>query len=411
MLQTNRHILYYEQSWYDNYEGRENLAYLKDFCGRRVGNLDSVNADADVYLMGHFENPEAVLDKIPTENTIYYIFTPDVKYQFQGNERVFFISPGEVPLSVHGLGVLYNSVFNRYPTHKFVTNCPTKDYFTAITAEHTFQNLTESDKPGHSHRNGVYITPVVGKDDGLHFNLLRCSTNLDGPTDNIRETDIEIVDRVNRIAAKHYDRPATLNHVLAQVYNNIVDENEKERRARIKPHSDKTKDMPTGDSDVLMAFCTFYEKFHPEVYQYDGKYKNGSVLTTLRFKRKACVSEEVGPATFDIVLKPNSLFLMSLETNRLYTHEIVPSDLPVRLLKRRLGYVIRSSATKAVHRDGETYIIRENDEQVPLNPNPTPEEVLALKTQYRDENRTENRTDYGFVQFSLNRGDYTSPIL
>ena len=29
---------------------------------------------------------------------------------------------------------------------------------------------------------------------------------------------------------------------------------------------------------------------------------------------------------FDITLYPNSVFLMSLETNRLYTHEIIPSD-------------------------------------------------------------------------------------
>jgi hypothetical protein len=47
---------------------------------------------------------------------------------------------------------------------------------------------------------------------------------------------------------------------------------------------------------------------------------------------------------------------MSLEMNRLYTHEISPSHLPMDLIPLRLGYVIRCSKTKAIYKDNKTYI-------------------------------------------------------
>jgi len=56
-------------------------------------------------------------------------------------------------------------------------------------------------------------------------------------------------------------------------------------------------------------------------------------------------------------LYPNSVFIMSLEMNRLYTHEISPSHLPMDLIPLRLGYVIRCSKTKAIYKDNKTYII------------------------------------------------------
>ena len=33
--------------------------------------------------------------------------------------------------------------------------------------------------------------------NGTHFKLLRCSTNLDGPTENFKDTDREIVNKLN----------------------------------------------------------------------------------------------------------------------------------------------------------------------------------------------------------------------
>jgi len=83
--------------------------------------------------------------------------------------------------------------------------------------------------------------------------------------------------------------PAELNHVLAQVYHNTAAStgaggveghvSTKEKKARIKSHSDKTKDMPVNG---VMAVCTFYSddiaqkaKVTPDG---DYVYKNGSVF-------------------------------------------------------------------------------------------------------------------------------------
>ena len=51
---------------------------------------------------------------------------------------------------------------------------------------------------------------------------------------------------------------------------------------------------------------------------------------------------------------------MSLDMNRLYTHEISPSSLPMDLIPLRLGYVIRCSKTKAIYQNNQTYIVDNN---------------------------------------------------
>ncbi|PCC74154.1 hypothetical protein SAMN02745121_07978 [Nannocystis exedens] len=114
------------------------------------------------------------------------------------------VGSGRVPLDVHGLGVYYRCFFD-----------PEIDYVERIRGEHTFQSLTESTKPGTAHRTGIYLTPVRKQRDGLHFRLLRCSTNLSGPTDNFRSTDRHIVDALNQEAALVFSGAAPLNHVLA----------------------------------------------------------------------------------------------------------------------------------------------------------------------------------------------------
>lgn len=65
---------------------------------------------------------------------------------------------------------------------------------------------------------------------------------------------------------------------------------------------------------------------------------------------------------FDITLYPNSVFVMSLDMNRLYTHEIIPSILPIDRIPTRMGYVIRCSKTNAIFKNEQTYIINENNE-------------------------------------------------
>ncbi|MHC5257541.1 hypothetical protein ACYSUO_06635 [Streptomyces sp. UC4497] len=74
---------------------------------------------------------------------------------------------GEVPFRVHGgLGVYYRRFFGL-----------DSDEFDRIRAEHTFQSLTESTKPGTARRSGIHLTPVTRDGDALRFRLLRCSTS------------------------------------------------------------------------------------------------------------------------------------------------------------------------------------------------------------------------------------------
>ena len=322
-----------------------------------------------------------------------------------GDQRWPVVGVGRVPIRVHGLGVYYRCFFG-----------PESDYVERIRGEHAFQSLTESTKPGTAHRTGIYLTPVRMAPDGLHFRLLRCSTNLSGPTDNFRATDRHIVDALNQEAALVFSGAAPLNHVLAQIYNNTPAEAEKKQaKARISSHADKTKDMP---DDGVMAFCTFYERLDrlgPMAGDpFDRGCRTTSGLTRLRFRRKEGVGEgEEGggrPEQFTITLYPNSVFFMPLSTNRRYTHEIVPSELDAARLPTRLGYVVRCSKTEAVHEGGRTFLIR-GGARVKLEA-ATPEGMMALRRLYAEENKTSGRIEYGDgFRFSMNAGDYRAPIV
>ncbi|MEU6042513.1 hypothetical protein [Streptomyces griseus] len=312
---------------------------------------------------------------------------------------------GRVPLRVHGVGVYYRRFFER-----------DADHFGRISAEHAFQSLTESTKPGTAHRSGIYLTPVTEDGDGLHFRLLRCSTNFSGPTESFRPTDTQIVDALNREAAGVFRDQAPLNHVLAQVYHNTLATPErKQSKAKISAHADKTKDMPANG---IMAFCTFYDgldKLRPLAEDpFDHGVKRASGLTRLHFRLKRSAEGAVGPEEtalpqqFTLTLYPGSVFFMPLSTNRLYTHEIRPSGLDAELLPTRLGYVVRCSSAEAVHKDGDTYLKKAGG-LVRLGP-PTEDGMDDLRRLYAEENRTASFIDYGdSFLFSMNSGDYDAP--
>ncbi|WP_030759016.1 hypothetical protein [Streptomyces griseus] len=312
---------------------------------------------------------------------------------------------GRVPLRVHGVGVHYRRFFE-----------PADDHFGRIRAEHAFQSLTESTKPGTAHRSGIYLTPVTRSGDDLRFRLLRCSTNLSGPTENFRPVDTAIVGDLNREAAAVFRGHAPLNHVLAQVYpNTAATAGRKQAKARISAHADKTKDMPVNG---VMAFCTFYDRLdglRPLAGDpFDLGVRGVSGLTRLRFRLKeteGTAAERDGaalPREFTLTLHPGSVFLMPLSTNRLYTHEIRPSALDAGLLPTRLGYVVRCSGTEAVHRDGRTFLDAAG-ELVELEP-PTEAGMDELRALYAEENRSPSFVDYGGrFRFSMNTGDYLAP--
>ena len=393
-LLTNQHIFLYEE------QANDEVTYLKNhFCGQvySVNNFipNKNYKNTMIYLCGDIKR---ILEKFDLSTTISNIIK-ELSTNYDGVESNV-ITLGEVPINMHNVGVYFREFFNS-----------DKDYYQSIVDEHEFQALTQSNKPGTAFRKGIYLTKVKEESGEIKFKLLRCSTNLDGPTDNFRETDNEIVDKVNRVSQFFFKDTIKLNHVLAQTYHNSEVDG-KQKKAKIAEHSDKTKDMP---KNALMAFCTFYKDFKEikgvSKCGYDYCYgKNNSILTVLRFRLKNEVTDKSLTKQFDITLYPNSVFLMSLHTNRLYTHEIIPSTLSVDKICTRLGYVVRCSNTDAVFKDNQTYI-RKHGHDFKLE-EPTKEGIKELQELYYKENTTIETVDYeDKFYFSMNNGDYMKPIV
>lgn len=347
---------------------------LENFCGLVIDDLQTFKEyerekDSLVYFCGDVLHTKGIENlRVIAEFSTNY------------TDEHCLVQIGEVPRNFFNVGIYFPCFF---PIDT--------DYYKKITSEHTFQTLGLSTKDGVAFRKGIYLTPITKENDVTKFNLLRCSTTLEGPTDNFRTTDWEIVNKINETIKFFYNN-ALLNHVLAQTYHNTTT-NGKQRKAKISEHSDKTKDMP---SSGLIVFCSFYE---------NSTLINERSMTKLRFRRKAGVDESL-EKEFDVTLHPNSVFVISLETNRLYTHEIIPSILPVDKIPVRMGYVIRCSNAEATFRDGHTYI----GEKL-LEP-PTDEGIAELKHMYMLENTTTQVIDYSNkFYFSLNQGDYMEPIV
>ncbi|MFD5771429.1 hypothetical protein ACFWIN_37150 [Streptomyces sp. NPDC127049] len=367
----------------------EGLASVPDLAGRTV------------YLYGDTTGADA--RRLASAERVFVVREQSGGDGADGGGPWTSVGAGRVPARVHGAGVYYRRFFE-----------PGDGHFGRIREEHAFQTLTESTKPGTARRSGIYLTPVTRDGDALHFRLLRCSTNLSGPTEGFRPTDTQIVDALNREAAAVFRDHAPLNHVLAQTYHNTpATEGRKQSKAKISSHADKTKDMP---ADGIMAFCTFYDgldRLEPLAGDaFDRGVKGISGLTRLHFRLKDPAAAELHgtalPAQFTLTLHPGSVFFMPLSTNRLYTHEIRPSALDAALLPTRLGYVVRCSSAEAVHRDGRTFLKRAGG-LVELGP-PTPDGMDELRGLYAEENRTSSFIDYGDAfLFSMNTGDYLAP--
>jgi len=421
ILLTNKHILVcldYKSELLSDKEYDKEYEYIKkNFCGivlTDTSDLDNYTDDTIIYICGNIEHCQLKNKKINVIKELSYNYNSDDYH---------LISLGQVPINVHNVGLYFRNLFDSE-----------KDYFNLIKQEHKFQKLTESNKPSNAFRKGIYITKVQKDNDNLKFNLLRCSSNLDGPTDNFRETDNEIINTVNDISQHFFEEKVELNHVLAQIYENKKEVSfytyimmfinyiwlflfkkpyfnikNTEKKAKIKAHSDKTKDMP---ANATMAFCTFYD-FSKKLIKkskydsFDYCYNNTSVLTQLHFRLKNMVTDKKYVKQFSVTLYPNSVFLIPLSTNRLYTHEIKPSILPIDKIPTRLGYVIRCSNTQAIFKDGQTYIDNNNVYHKLIKYND--DDVTKLRELYFKENTTIEHIDYGKVYFSMNNGDYKKP--
>jgi hypothetical protein len=386
----------------DNIEASSELKYLIDtFCGIVVKNLSetpTTHNDKRIYVCGD-------LDRLTEEYSLIYIIKElSTNFQNYNREKSQVITLGQVPIIVSNAGVYFRNLFTD------------ANYFDSIKSEHEFQELTESTKQAKALRKGIYLSKIIKEElenEVLHFNLLRCSSNLTGPTDNFRHTDLKIIDLLNDAVKYIFEYPTELNHALVQIYENRkkTEGIEKEMKSRIKAHSDKTKDMP---KEGLIAFCTFYDDSNVENLKpsstdsYDLCYKKTSGLTKLHFKLKSTVIDDSLEKEFSVTLYPNSVFLIPLSTNRLYTHEIRPSELNVDRIPIRMGYVVRCSNLEALHTNNQTYI-KDNGRLIKLE-KMNLELQEDLRNSYYKENVSEDVIEYGKVHFSMNLGDYEKPI-
>lgn len=383
-------------------ENNQELHYLIDnFCGTVVDNLNANFKDKKIYICGDLNN------FVGNSYFLHIIKEFSVNYENIHAGKSELVSIGEVPVIVSNAGVYFRRLFNEV------------NVFEKVKSEHHFQELTESNKEAKALRKGIYLSKVTKEsaeegEEALHFNLLRCSSNLTGPTDNFRETDRKIIALLNQCAEETFEYKTDLNHALVQIYENKkkTTNTEKEVKAKIKAHSDKTKDMP---KEGLIAFCTFYDDSNSdnlkpsETDRFDVCYKQISALTRLHFKLKKTVEDQSLQKEFTVTLYPDSAFIIPLSTNRLYTHEIRPSILGVDQIPIRMGYVVRCSNLEAVYKDNQTYI-KENDHYVKLE-EMTPEMQAELRNSYYEENMTENMVEYKKTHFSMNLGDYEKPLL
>lgn len=380
----------------------DDLKYLvNNFCGivvKKLSEIPKIQNQVRLYAIGdtkHLKNET---------KSIFIVRDLSSNYEDLTAKNFSIIGLGQVPINIHDAGVYYRRFFDN------------DDFFEKIESEHEFQNLTESNKESMALRKGIYLSQITkqikGENESLNFHLLRCSSNLTGPTDNFRKTDNLIIDSLNEAIKFDFEKKTELNHVLAQIYlNKKNDLNSKEVKAKISAHSDKTKDMA---KEGLITFCTFYDKTNfnqlspSKTDKFDWVYKKSSGLTRLFFKLKKTVKDESLVKEFSVTLYPNSVFSIPLSTNRLYTHEIKPSVLNIDKTPIRMGYVIRCSNLEAVYENNKTYI-KENGNLIPLELMNN-ENMEDLRDSYYKENKTEKNIDYGIVHFSMNSGDYQKPI-
>lgn len=388
---------------------------LHNFCGTIITNThdydefftNNLNNNFITYICGDIGSNCEYIKQIVFNPKRYYLIKnlttiPTDIINLLDVSDFKLISIGEVPINIENIGVYFRKFFD-----------DENDFFESINSEHWFQKITESNKSSDAYRTGIYLTNVYEEDENVYFKLLRCSSNLNGPTENLKKIDRLILKKINDITPFYFLNCSEVNHVLAQTYHNTL-VNNTEKKAKIKEHSDKTKDMnPNG----LMAFCTFYENIDIDrtktFNSYDKKYGDSSIYTKIRWRLKEDVlNQENYKKVFDVILYPNSVFVIPLITNRYYTHEIIPSCLPIDKIPTRLGYVVRSSDTQARYNINENkmYIHNKYNNAWSELVNATDDDIKKLKDLYFKENTTSDIIDYGFMNFSLNNGDYLKPI-
>lgn len=243
-------------------------------------------------------------------------------------------------------------------------------------------------------RTGCYISEVVKQDNKLTFNLLRCSTQFNEGTHDMKESDRIIFKIVNGlIKSIHGDEYPEVNHALFQCYHN---------HSSIGIHSDKTRDMPMK---FIIAFVTFYditptdeEKARLRFYlkKTDRQRPDGSPTTP-----SSKLRWELEDGDFEITLEHGSVVLITDYINDHYTHTIIETAGRAT----RSSYTMRTSVVKGVW-DGEQVLIDGKPMTIA-----TKDERKELKKFYALENTEMSRIVYPscLKHLTVNAGDMMTP--
>lgn len=204
----------------------------KQFCGLVEDNLRAIKTwqpGTNIYLTGDIgvamDDLNSMPNVFPCLQCVYIV--DDLAYNTVEAKvfplKLVIITSGQVPLNVHGIGVYVRDCF---------PDTEQSNFFSRISGEHKFQDLTDSNKPSLAFRTGIYISQVTEDDGKSYFHLLRCSSNFSGPTDNLRATDKAIMSIANQFGHDFFaDKSVSMNHILAQIYwNHLGGDNEKAKK-------------------------------------------------------------------------------------------------------------------------------------------------------------------------------------
>lgn len=380
---------------------KDEIEYVKrNFCGQAYLSPETFSRgifspDIPIYMTGDIRKNYSVIPD-PVGLVIYVV--RELSYGYDSSFRLIDI--GRVPINIFNIGVYFRNFFDQK-----------KNYFDLISKEHEFQTLMESSKEINHVKKGVHITKVEELNPGeLKFRIIRNTTNLIGPTENLRKVDNEIIDSLNNMGKIFFERQFELNHSYAQLIDN-----EHEQKAKREFQSDPTKDIPRNG---VFAICTFYKddpkfknllKSRADPYFYNYNHNKTTAFAKIRFKLKPMVEEISFMQEFDVVLYPNSVMAFSLDTNRIYTYEIIPSSLPPEQVPTRISYLVRCAKTTAIYKENErqTYI-KETNSYKKLEKS-SGIQSREFKDMFYMETNYDNLIKYPRIPYSLNRGDYMKP--
>jgi hypothetical protein len=377
-LLTDVHILLYAHVKPASKLLGAEFMYLKlHFCGKVVENVREIKRSINtiIYFCGNaLRSP---LDAFVIKELSYNITTQST------------VSLGAVPINISGAGIMFRRFF-------------TKDcIFSEITNDRAFKQVTEncgSEKIAHT---GLFLSPVERHRDGLKYYIQRSRMVCSEPLSCMKTIDAEITSLVNVSVNSFFKSKVRFNHIFADLHSPAEN-----RKYKPFNKSENTKDM---HADALIAYCTFYKDYDgldfirqsSDDSIFDCAYGGTSIFPKMRFKLKRDAPlDKYMRNSFTVTLYPNSLFVISLSTNRFYTHEVI---MPNTKKLTRVNYTLCSS---------KTWVLFRNRPYIYENGILTRMDKIGgerLEELCSKENNSSIKIDYPNVYCSLSEGDYKEP--